>query len=282
MSRSEFVYARSLHFQRGEGKARPKKAQRKMPLRIRQIWMALGLAAFVFFVFYEICLFVISWKNLEIKDIQISCSATVVKTEVARMLQDVRGANILLLNMARLKGRIESTPWVKEVRLRKFFPSSIKIEIAPSEPAALLQKDAFYVIDEEGVELEKTGREAYARLPIFYDEGHFLVDRQEKIRLAWECLTSLSAEDRVEVEMLDLSEYGNVVLKFRSEPTRLLLGDDLFAQKIAFYRMKKDRLENEFGPLEYADLRVSDRIYFKPAEPKKDKQGIPQPDKEGR
>lgn len=100
--------------------------------------------------------------------------------------------------------------------------------------------------------------------------------------MAWECLKSLSAEDRADAEMLDLSAPRNVVLKFRSGPTRLELGDDLFAQKIALYHEKKVVLQNEFGPPEYVNLRIPDRIYFKPAEPSKEEKKISQPEKEER
>lgn len=282
MSRSEFAPSHSLQFQRGEGKVRTKKAGRKTRPRIKQMGLAFGLTALGFFAVHEIYLFLISWKNLEVRDVQLACLNESVKAETARLARDIRWGNILLLDIAQIKARIESNPWVKEARVRKVFPSSVTIEITPRKPAALLQKDSLILIDEEGVELEKTSRESYAHLPMFFDEDNFIEDYQDKIHLAWECLYSLSAEDRADVEMLDLTESRNVVLKFRSSPTRLLLGDDLFAQKIAFYRTENDRLENEFGPLEYANLRIPGRIYFKSPKTEADAQNASGKDKEKR
>ena len=280
MSRSEYATARSLQFQRGEGKVRTKKARRKTRPKIKQMGVALGLAAIGLFAVHEIYLFLISWEKLEVKGVQFTCLNEAVKTEAARLSQDIRWGNILLLDIAQIRARIESYPWVKEAHVRKVFPSSVNIEITPRRPAALLQKDSFILIDGEGVELEKASRESYAHLPIFVDERNFIDDYQNKIHLAWECLKNLSPEDRADVEMLDLTEPQNVVLKFRSSPTRLLLGDDLFGQKIAFYHAEKDRLENEFGPLEYANLRIPGRIYFKSPKTEADARNASGQDKE--
>jgi hypothetical protein len=117
---------------------------------------------------------------------------------------------------------------------------------------------------------------------LFVDQGRFQNDRQEKIELAWNCLRGLAAADRAEVDTLDLSEPLNVVLTFRSCPSRLVLGDDLFAQKIAFYRDNKEAMANDFGPPEVVDLRIHGRIYFKPAGPKPQTAAVLEPDKERR
>jgi cell division septal protein FtsQ len=198
------------------------------------------------------------------------------------MVEGRRWGNIFLLDISQMQKRVELFSWVKGAHIRKVFPSSVNIEITAREPVALLQKDSLYLIDQEGVELEKIEPGAYSHLPVFSDEHRFIHDTQEKIALAWECLKSLPAEDRADVEILDLSAPGNVVLKFRSSPTRLELGDDLFTQKITLYREKKNVLENEYGPPEYVNLRIPDRIYFKPAEPGKEEKNISQPEKEER
>ena len=272
MSRPEALYAHSLQFQRADGKARPKKDKRRTPPKARQTLLAIGLAAILFFAFYEIYVFVISSKNLEVKDVQIACPDEMVKAGVAGMIHELRWGNVLLLDIRRIKARIESDPWVKEARLRKVFPSSVKIEITPRVPAALIRTDSDYLIAEDGVELVKAGREEHPGLPLFIDRGLFRIDRREKIELAWECLRSLSDEDRADVDSLDLSEPLNVVLTFRSGPTRLILGDDLFAQKISFFRENKDGMTNAFGPPDYANLRIQGRIYFRPAAPEPDKE----------
>ena len=282
MSRPEALYAHSLQFQRAESKARPKKDKRRTPPKARQTLLAIGLAAILFFAFYEIYVFVISSKNLEVKDVQIACPDEMVKAGVAGMIHELRWGNVLLLDIRRIKARIESDPWVKEAHLRKVFPSSVKIEITPRVPAALIRTDMDCLIAEDGVELVKAGREEHPGLPLFIDRGLFRIDRKEKIELAWECLRSLSDEDRADVDSLDLSEPLNVVLTFRSGPTRLILGDDLFAQKISFFRENKDGMTNAFGPPDYANLRIQGRIYFRPAGPKAENAAVPEPDKEKR
>jgi cell division septal protein FtsQ len=282
VSRPDILLAPSLQFQRAEGKARPRKDGRRTPAKTRQLVLAVGLAAVLFVAFYEIYMFVISWKNLNVKDVLVVCPEETVKTEVVGMIRELRWGNVLLLDLGLVKTRLESDPWVKEARLRKVFPSSVKIEITPRTPAAVLRADADCLIAEDGVALAAAERAAHPELPLFLDQGRFQSGRREKIDLAWECLRGLSAGDRAEVDSLDVSEPLNVVLTFRSCSSRLILGDDLFAQKITFYRAQKDAMANAFGPPDTVDLRIHGRIYFKPAGPKPEPAAGLEPDKERR
>jgi len=282
MSKMETLAAPALQFQRAEGKVRPKKGRRIIPARTRQMVVTIGLAAVLFVAFYGIYSFIISWKNLDVKDIQVACPDERVKAAVAGRVGEFRWGNVLLLDLRAIKAELESDPWVKDARLRKVFPSSVKIEITPRIPVALVRKDADYLIAEDGVVLAPACEEERQRLPVLIDRDLFRNDGPEKVGLAWECLRSLSSEDRAEAASLDVSEPLNVVLTFRSSPTRLVLGDDLFAQKIAFFREYEDEMANAFGPPETADLRIQGRVYFRPAGPKAEGAGLPEPDKERR
>ena len=57
---------------------------------------------------------------------------------------------------------------------------------------------------------------------------------------------------------------SSVVLKLRSDPARLKLGDAGFSAKVGLFRERRDRWERDFGPLETLDLRFRDRIFVKP------------------
>ena len=282
MSRMETLATHSLQFQRAEGKASPKKSRRRMPARTRQMVLTIGLAAILFAAFYGIYSFIISWKNLEVKDIQIVCPDERVKTSVVGKIRELHWGNVLLVDIRRIKAGLESDPWVKEARLRKVFPSSVKIEIVSRIPAALIRKDADYLLAEDGVELARAEGQERRILPLFIDRDLFRNDGPEKVGLAWACLRGLSSEDRADVDSLDVSEPLNVALTFRSSPTRFILGDDLFAHKMAFFREYQDEMTNDYGPPESVDLRIQGRIYFKPSGPKTESAVPPDPDKERR
>jgi cell division protein FtsQ len=261
--RTENFLSQPFQFQRGEGKIKIKKVQRKINLQFKHIVLFFLLMAGLFYSFQRFYLFLISWENLSIKEAQILCQREAVKKELEQMIREEKLGNILLLDMDRLQSVLERHRWVQEARIRKVFPSSLRIEIKEREPAALLKKDRYYLIDEQGVELEPMESRENISLPVFVDANDFRTDSPEKLKLAWDCLKSLPSHLREQVDTLDLTEYGNLILQFKNSPTKIMLGDNQFSQKIELFLKTRDRLENQFGPLESVNLRLEDRIYFK-------------------
>jgi hypothetical protein len=120
------------------------------------------------------------------------------------------------------------------------------------------------LIDEEGAVLERYSGPVETSLPLLLDSSQFQTRYQEKLALAWECLKSLTAEQKAGVEALDLSRGGCVSLYLKGRPTQIMLGDNNFSQKLNFYNSDRDKLESHYGILEYVDLRFKGRIYLKP------------------
>jgi cell division septal protein FtsQ len=267
MSRSTTGNAPSLQFQRGDGGLRLKKVRRAAPAGLKQALLAFGLVAVTFIGLHEGVLFVLSWSMLEIRDVRLSCPNESVRVGVAQSLEGMRWGNILLLDLAKVRKRLEAMPWVKEARLRKVFPSSLEIGLTPRQPAGRLRRDAVYLVDRDGVELEKAGEGAGAELPLFVDEGAFAEDRADKLRRAWECLDGLSDAERRDAAAIDLTDPANAVLTFRTAPTRVFLGDGGFEPRIADFLKNRDRWTREYGLLDYVDLRFDDRVYLRPAPP---------------
>jgi len=263
-SRSEAYVSQPLLFQRGEGAVQVKKLPRRSSLRFKHIFLILCLLGGFFFSLHKFAIFLMSWEYLTIKTVTISSPQPLVREEIRSLLEGKKMGNILLLNIAQLQRSLEAHRWVREARVRKVFPSALKIEIREREPKALLRKDSYVLIDEEGVELEKLDSREPADFPVFVDSGNFVRDYQEKLRLAWECLNHLEPSQRSEVEVIDLSDFESLTLQLRDDPTLVILGNSRFSQKLAAYKDWKPQLEGQFGPLDYMDLRFfDDRIYFK-------------------
>ncbi len=280
MNRTDFLYAHPMQFQRGERKVRVKKQGRKASLKVNHILISIACLALLFFLFYKLYFFLITWDKLNIRDIQVACLNEKVKDYVLGMTRSMTWGNIFLLDISKVQKRLESYAWVKDVQVRKTFPASLKIDIAARTPAALMEKETIYLIDEEGVALERADLSVYPGLPLLLDEGHFSQDSQEKLRLTRECLKGLSSEDKSRVESLDLSDTGDVILQFRGSPTKIKLGAGQFAQNLDYYRKNIALWESEHGDLEYVDLRFQDRVIFKPLKNQPEAESPPHPLKE--
>jgi cell division septal protein FtsQ len=261
--RTHSLLTERMQFQRGRGKIKTKKIQRKIKLKFKHILFYIILLGGIFYSLQQSYLFLISWDKLNIQEVEVISRKPEIKQEIQQFLEGKHLGNILLLDISLLQEKFTAHRWIKEVRVRKILPSSLKIEIHTRIPAALLKHNHTYVIDEEGVFLEQIKQGDTVNLPLLIDSNLFQKDYEGKLNLAWECLRSLSPEEKEQLDVLDLTEYENVTVQLKDNQTRLILGNDRFSEKIRLYTRMQANLE-KYGDLEYIDLRLHDRLYIKP------------------
>ncbi len=258
--RSSFPEA--FYFQRREEEVKRKKIQRRVKLKLFHILLFFLLLGGTFYSIQRIYLFLISWDNLNIKETIIVCSKNEVREEIQQSLKGKNLGNIFLLDIGHLQEAIRAFRWVEEVRVRKIFPCTLNIEIKERTPFAFLKKESLDLIDRWGVELEKVESEETMDLPVLIDSNEFQKDFKEKLKLAWECLSSLSPSEKNLIEVIDLTDCENITVQLKNDETRLVLGNDQYSSKLKLFAAYRAELE-KFGELEYADLRFPRRLYFK-------------------
>lgn len=274
------TYGEPLEFKRGLEKVPVKKIQRKLNVRWKHIVLFFLVIAGFFFGLMEVYLYLINCDDFAVKRTEIACRQEFVGRDIRALLDASRLRNLLLLDIGRLQDRIEAHRWVKEARLRKVFPSTLRIEIKEREPAAVLKTgDSFLMIDRDGVWLEQLAARQDADLPLLLDSASFRDNYQEKLGLAWKCLDTLTPNQRQEIEALDLSDPESVGVYLLGQTTRLILGGERFSERLSFIQSYKETMEGQNGPLEYIDLRFDDRIIFKPL-PAVEMAAVPNPRQE--
>jgi cell division septal protein FtsQ len=255
-------------FQRGLEKAPVKKVQRTLVVKLRHIVLFFALIAALFLALAKGYLILITCDDLAVKTTQVVAKRDFVARDIQALADPARLGNLLALDIGRLKGWVESRPWVKEARLRKVFPSEVRIEIREREPAAVLKVgDDYLVVADDGVVLQRLATPEEAGLPLLLDAAAFGDGYRDKLGLAWECLKSLTPEERAAVESLDVSRTDQVSLLLKGQPTRIILGRERFSEKLREYLSGREAWESQNGPLEYVDLRFDDRVYLKPLHP---------------
>jgi cell division septal protein FtsQ len=197
-----------------------------------------------------------------IRDIRITCREAGLENKVRGFLQGKKLGNILLFDNAELQASLKSIRPVKNVRVRKLFPSALEIQVEERTARAVIKQSGFHMVDEEGVLFETAGPAEISRLPLLIDSHDFVRDSEDKLRLARECLNGLSPEVLAQVAVVDLSESDRLSLVFRDSPIRFILGGSRLSEKIEAGRNAAARLEKEYGPLDSIDLRFEDRLYL--------------------
>lgn len=253
----------AFHFRRKERKIKTKKIQRKLKLKYRHIILSFLFVLSFFLVLQKICIFLYSWEKLDTQLIEISCENKTIFSEIQEWFQGKHLGNLPLLNIEEIKTKLLQHTWVKDVNIRKSFPSTLKVQIKERIPQAVIKMGDFYLIDRDGVRLKQILPEDNPGLPVFIDSHNFESREKEKMELGWLCLSSLSRQDQELVEFIDLSKYENISVKFKDSSTWLILGNKNFRQKIESYHEYRPLLR-KYGPLEYANLSIDDRIIIKP------------------
>ena len=259
------VTGEPLEFKRGRAKSQVKKVQRKLAVRGRHIVFLFAVLAGLFFGLSRGYLYLISCDDFAVKRVEVVSRRDFVGRDIRALLEASRFGNLLLLDIKTLQDRIESHRWVKEARIRKVFPSSLKVELTEREPVAVLKnREGLLVIDKEGVALAALAAREDTGLPLLLDEGLFRSGAREKTALAWRCLSALTPEQRLGLEALDLSQNHCVGVIVRGSDVRFILGAERFSERLSFIQSYQGELEARYGPVEYVDLRFEDRIIFKP------------------
>lgn len=279
-SKAEFLLSQTAQFRRGDSQTTAKKIQRKLRIRHKHILLSFFLMAGFFILIQQSYLFLMAWDHLNIDKVEVLSQKPDLQIITEQYLARQNLGNLLLLDINRLRNTLETHRWIERVHIRKKFPSTLKIEIKERVPAAVLRKEAFVLIDRHGIELEGLESETDLNLPLLIDHGSFEFDKKEKLQLAWDCLDDLSSSQRERIEALNLSEYENIQVKHKDSPTWIKIGHDRFSEKLQIYQSERANLER-FGALEYVDLRIQDRVYFKPKKRLVDRV-ILSPEKEGK
>jgi cell division septal protein FtsQ len=250
-------------FRRKRGKIETKKIHRKIKLKIKHIIISFLMLVGFFYGFSRLYLFLITWEKLNIREIEISCQKEDVRQDIKRFLSRKYLGNILLLDIKRLQVQLAAHQWIKDVHIRKIFPSAIRIETQERIPVAVLVKEKYFLVDKEGILLQEISPGDRPDLPLLTDINRFQRDFDLKLALAWDCLESLGEAERKQVSVMDLSEYENVSIRLKDSEIWLKLGNERFYEKLQIFR-DNSVLFQKYGPLEYIDFRFEDRLVLRP------------------
>ena len=222
--------------------------------------------------------FVLTTPLLRVTTIAVRGNVRLSSSQVQTLVQDLRGASILGADLDVYKRRLEASPWIAEVAMRRVLPSTVEVFVSERRPIGLCRLgDELYLVDEEGVVIDRFGpRYAEFDLPIVdglvpagsgKGRVHGSID-PERAALAARVIGALVRNPAVaqRLSQVDVSDVRDAVVLLEDDPALLHIGTERFLERVQAYVDLADALRARVADIDYVDLRFEHRVYVRPAD----------------
>jgi cell division protein FtsQ len=206
--------------------------------------------------------------GFEVKNIETTGMRRVDQLKVYEIVLSEMEKPMLLVDIERIRGQLNSYGWIKDVRVSRRLPSTLVVAVDERVPTAVWQRgETFALLDDEGKVLANIPQAEVGALPVISGDN---------ANMQIVALTNLlDTAQSLKGQIVAANWVGNRRwdLRFRSGETLALPeGEDLAAQALVnFTRM--DGIHRLLGrDIIHFDLRDPDRAYMRRA-PKKAPEG---------
>lgn len=194
-----------------------------------------------------------------VRSIEVIGNRHLSDREISRMSKLREGISIFSVSSSSVVKRLERSPWIKNVTLRKEMPDKILIRIKEAVPSALMNKGGvYYLVRSDGEILEKQ-EDGEKFLPVIKGDFRDKQALREAVKLA-RVLKEYGVDMSVQSEIL-VGNLENMTLKYGTTTIKMGYGD--YEAKLLRYMELKDEIIRRGIPVNYIDLRYSRRVIVK-------------------
>ena len=208
--------------------------------------------------------------KLAIARIDFSGLSRLTASDVEDLLADVQGQNILLLSLVDYAKRFTDHPRIRRTSLKRVLPNRVLCTVEEREPVALVYRDRFLEVDEEGMVMTADELTTLLDLPIISGfeqggvrEGQYC--RDDRFLGALELLDLCKryggdfAQDISEVRV---DEQGASIVSL-TKGTTLLVGRTNFESRLKKFFLMKGTIADRNETARLIDLRFDDQIVLR-------------------
>jgi cell division protein FtsQ len=222
---------------------------------------------------YEVYGVVARTTFLRLERIEVSELKRLSREEVIGLAGVKPGDDMLGLRLRRIGEQLAKNPWVEKVRVRRYFPHVLAIEVTEREPIAVVNMGYLYYLDKNGEifkPLNEGDRLDYPVLTGITEEdlGKDQAGSREMLKRVRDLIALLNSRQVFRLE--DVSEihydkgYGFTLFTAQGG-VPVKLGNDGFEEKLTRLARIYQDLQSQMGSLVYIDLDFNDRIIVKKA-----------------
>jgi cell division protein FtsQ len=258
-----------------------RRARRTKPMRTRGLrslftWRTLRVLLIVplaGYAGYRGFTMALNAAGLHVSRIRVHGNEKLSYGEVETLVRDLKGSNILTVNLTQYRRLLLKSPWVDDVALRRVLPSTIDVYVSERRPFGMCRLGSqLYLIDRDGTVLDEFGPQ-YAEFDLPIVDGLVRAPRQGKptidaarTELAARVVDALRGRENLakRVSQIDVRDAHDAVVLLDNDPALLHLGEDRFRERLQGYLEIAEALRARIPDIDYVDLRFEQRLYVKP------------------
>jgi cell division septal protein FtsQ len=233
--------------------------------------VCLSLASLVILLGYEASSLFARASFFKLEKIEVSQLNKLTRADVIAQAGIKPGEDLLGLHLGRMGEQLSKNPWVEKVKIRRYLPHTITIEITEQEPMAVASMGYLYYLNSKGDIFKLLTDGDRLDYPVFTgineeDLSKDPVGSKAAIKSMLSLIDLLKGGELLKLE--DVSEihydkgYGvTIFMAERGVPVRL--GRAGFTEKLERLAKIYGTLQPRMMTLEYIDLDYSDKIVVK-------------------
>ena len=208
---------------------------------------------------------------LKLEKIEVNDLKRLTRDQVVGLAGVKPGDDMLGLKLRRIGEQLAKNPWVEKVRVRRFFPHTLAIEVAEREPAAVVNMGYLYYLDKNGEVFKPLNEGDRLDYPILTgmteeDMGKDPAGSRDVLKRVLNLIALIDKGNTIKLE--DVSEihydkgYGFTIFTAQGG-VPVKLGNGAFDEKLARLAKIYRDLQAQMPALVYIDLDYTDRIIVK-------------------
>jgi cell division protein FtsQ len=205
----------------------------------------------------------LGYNYLFIREINFSGNRHLTNGELLSLVGCSQKSRLFSVSAGDIYRRLKTSPWIKDVMVRKDLTGKVTVQITEAIAIAVLQTDERpYLVDREGLRLEEIREEPVYFLPVIkIDPASSMDSYHEAIVLAGILYDGKVMAHGGNIE-LSGSRPEEITMKVDNVPVRIGAGD--LVKKLEKLNFVRDELVRRNMAVEYIDLRFIDKIVVKP------------------
>jgi len=268
---------RDLHVRKASPAKNRMKKQRK-PINYRGFFKkAIRLAGGVLVVvlagltLYEAYGMLCRTTFLRLERIEVGSLKRLTREEVIGLAGVREGDDMFGLKLKRAGEHLAKNPWVEKVRIRRYFPHTLAIELMEREPAAVVNMGYLYYLDKNGEVFKPLTEGDRLDYPVLTgmteeDMGKDPAGSREVLKKVLKLIALIDRGGMFRLEDLSEIHYDKgfgFTLFTAQGGVPVKLGNNDFEQKLARLTKIYRDLQAQMPNLVYIDLDYQDRIIVK-------------------